>query len=145
MRASPMRNGKPSWALPRTVPRQGNLGDQFPHLSSIPSRVGWLNARPLTAQQVSQRLQDAGYDGDVSIVKDCAYHSAVLTLARTPASSPRRPGGEWGRVPHASDRGARPPLDVLKLELPPGDLSAYPEFDAGIGRGGEPGDDHGHD
>ena len=54
-------------------PRQGNLRDQFPHLSSIPSRVGWLNARPLTAQQVSQRLREAGYDGDVRILKDCVH------------------------------------------------------------------------
>ena len=32
--------------------------------------VGWLDAHPLSAQQVFQRLQDNGYRGGVSIVKD---------------------------------------------------------------------------
>ena len=32
--------------------------------------VGWLDAHPLSAQQVFQRLCEAGYDGGISIVKD---------------------------------------------------------------------------
>jgi hypothetical protein len=32
--------------------------------------VGWLDAHPLSAQQVFQRLCEAGYDGGPSIVKD---------------------------------------------------------------------------
>jgi transposase len=49
--------------------------------------VGWLDAFPLSAQQVFQRLCDAGYTGGVSIVKDYVatirprHREAFLSLA----------------------------------------------------------------
>ena len=35
--------------------------------------VGWLDAHPLTAQQVFQRLRDAGYEGGIRIVTDYVH------------------------------------------------------------------------
>jgi transposase len=49
------------------VPRASKLD---PYKGRI---VGWLDAHPLTAQQVFQRLRDAGYDGGISIVKDYVH------------------------------------------------------------------------
>jgi hypothetical protein len=43
---------------------------------------GWLDAHPLTAQQVFQRLQDAGYDGGISIVKRIMYAPSARGRAR---------------------------------------------------------------
>ena len=52
--------------------------------------VAWLDAHPLSAQQVFQRLCEAGYDGGISIVKDYVHtirrrpRAAFLTLAFAP-------------------------------------------------------------
>ena len=66
--------------------------------------VGWLDAHPLTAQQVFQRLQDAGYPGGISIVKDYVHairprrREAFLTLAFAPGEAAQVDWGEWGTI-----------------------------------------------
>ena len=66
--------------------------------------VGWLDAHPLTAQQVFQRLCDAGYDGGISIVKDYVRtirprpRAAFLTLAFAPGEMAQVDWGEFGTI-----------------------------------------------
>ena len=66
--------------------------------------VGWLDAHPLSAQQVFQRLCEAGYDGGVSIVKDYVRRirprprEAFLTLAFAPGEVAQVDWGEWGSL-----------------------------------------------
>jgi transposase len=66
--------------------------------------VGWLDAHPLTAQQVFQRLRDAGYAGGISIVKDYVRtvrprpREAFLTLAFAPGELAQVDWGEWGSI-----------------------------------------------
>jgi transposase len=66
--------------------------------------VGWLDAHPLSAQQVFQRLRDAGYDGGIGIVKDYVHtvrprpREAFLTLAFAPGEVAQVDWGEWGTI-----------------------------------------------
>jgi transposase len=66
--------------------------------------VAWLDAHPLSAQQVFQRLCEAGYDGGISIVKDYVHtirprpHAAFLTLAFAPGEVAQVDWGEWGSI-----------------------------------------------
>ena len=66
--------------------------------------VGWLDAHPLSAQQVFQRLCEAGYDGGVSIVRDYVRRirprprEAFLTLAFAPGEVAQVDWGEWGSI-----------------------------------------------
>jgi transposase len=66
--------------------------------------VGWLDAHPLTAQQVFQRLRDAGYESGISIVKDYVRavrprpREAFLTLAFAPGELAQVDWGEWGTI-----------------------------------------------
>ena len=66
--------------------------------------VGWLDAHPLTAQQVFQRLRDAGYQGGISIVKDYVHtirprrREAFLTLAFAPGEAAQVDWGEYGTL-----------------------------------------------
>ena len=66
--------------------------------------VGWLDAHPFTAQQVFQRLLDAGYTGGISIVKDYVHtirprrREAFLTLAFAPGEVAQVDWGEWGTI-----------------------------------------------
>lgn len=66
--------------------------------------VGWLDAHPLSAQQVFQRLKDAGYQGGVSIVKDYVQtirprrREAFLTLAFAPGELAQVDWGEFGSI-----------------------------------------------
>ena len=66
--------------------------------------VGWLDAHPLSAQQVFQRLQEAGYQGGVSIVKDYVHairpprREAFLTLAFAPGEAVQVDWGAWGSI-----------------------------------------------
>jgi transposase len=66
--------------------------------------VGWLEAHPLTAQQVFQRLGEAGYDGGISIVKDYVHtirprpREAFLTLAFAPGELAQVDWGEFGTI-----------------------------------------------
>jgi len=66
--------------------------------------VGWLDAHPLTAQQVFQRLCDAGFKGGISIVKDYVrairppVREAFLTLAFAPGEAAQVDWGEYGTI-----------------------------------------------
>jgi transposase len=66
--------------------------------------VGWLDAHPLSAQQVFQRLCEAGYEGGISIVKDYVRtirprpRAAFLTLAFAPGEVAQVDWGEWGSI-----------------------------------------------
>ena len=66
--------------------------------------VGWLDAHPLSAQQVFQRLREAGYDGGISRVKDYVHtirprpREAFLTLAFAPGEVAQVDWGEWGTI-----------------------------------------------
>lgn len=66
--------------------------------------VGWLDAHPLSAQQVFQRLTDAGYGGGISIVKDYVRiirprpREAFLTLAFAPGEAAQVDWGEFGTI-----------------------------------------------
>jgi len=81
-----------------TVPRPSKLD---PFKGRI---VGWLDAHPLSAQQVFQRLCEAGYAGGVSIVKDYVRRirprprEAFLTLAFAPGEVAQMDWGEWGSI-----------------------------------------------
>lgn len=66
--------------------------------------VAWLDAHPLTAQQVFQRLREAGYRGGISIVKDYVRsirpptRQAFLTLAFAPGDVAQVDWGERGAI-----------------------------------------------
>ena len=66
--------------------------------------VGWLDAQPLSAQQVYQRLCAAGYTEDVSIVKDYVRRirprprEAFLTLAFAPGELAQVDWGDAGTI-----------------------------------------------
>lgn len=66
--------------------------------------VRWIEAHPLTAQQVFQRLTDEGYVGGISIVKDYVHkirpprREAFLTLAFAPGEVAQVDWGEWGSI-----------------------------------------------
>ena len=66
--------------------------------------VGWLDAQPLSAQQVYQRLCAAGYTGGVSIVKDYVRRirprprEAFLTLAFAPGEVAQVDWGDGGTI-----------------------------------------------
>jgi len=66
--------------------------------------VGWLDAYPLTTQQVFQRLCDAGFNGGISIVKDYVrairppIREAFLTLAFAPGEAAQVDWGEYGTI-----------------------------------------------
>jgi transposase len=66
--------------------------------------VGWLDAHPLSAQQVFQRLCEAGYTGGIGIVKDYVHRirprprEAFLTLAFAPGEVAQVDWGEWGSI-----------------------------------------------
>ena len=66
--------------------------------------MGWLDAHPLSAQQVFQRLCEAGYDGGPSIVKAYVHRirprprAAFLTLAFAPGEVAQVDWGEWGSI-----------------------------------------------
>lgn len=66
--------------------------------------VGWLDAHPLSAQQVFQRLQDNGFRGGISIVKDYVAtirprtREAFLTLAFAPGDVAQVDWGEYGTI-----------------------------------------------
>lgn len=84
---------------PRTSPPRASKLDAFKGRI-----VGWLDAHPLTAQQVFQRLRDAGYAGGISIVKDYIRiirpptRAAFLTLAFAPGEVAQIDWGEWGTI-----------------------------------------------
>lgn len=64
----------------------------------------WLDTHPYTAQQVYQRLREAGYAGGVSIVKDYVHairpqpRPAFLKLDFAPGECAQVDWGEWGTI-----------------------------------------------
>ena len=66
--------------------------------------VRWLEAHPLSAQQVFQRLRDEGYGGGISIVKDYVRairprpREAFLSLAFAPGEAAQVDWGEFGTI-----------------------------------------------
>ena len=90
-------NGRPY--APRQAVRRSSLLDPFKGRI-----VGWLDAHPLSAQQVFQRLCDNGYGGGISIVKDYVRtvrprpREAFLTLAFAPGEAAQVDWGEFGTI-----------------------------------------------
>jgi len=84
---------------PRQTARRGSKLDPFKGRI-----VRWLEAHPLTAQQVFQRLCDEGYGGGISIVKDYVRfirprpREAFLTLAFAPGEAAQADWGEFGTI-----------------------------------------------
>jgi transposase len=66
--------------------------------------VAWLDAHPLSAQQVFQRLIEAGFEGGISIVKEYVHtirprpREAFLTLAFAPGEAAQVDWGEFGTI-----------------------------------------------
>ena len=70
----------------------------------------WLEAHPYSAQQVFQRLREAGYDGGLTIVKDDVHWvrprraAAFLTLTFAPGECAQVDWGCYGSVPVGTTR-----------------------------------------
>lgn len=81
-----------------TVPRASKLDA---YKSQI---VRWLDVHPYSAQQIFQRLREAGFSGGVSIVKDYVQrirprrHEAFLTLDFAPGECAQVDWGEFGTI-----------------------------------------------
>jgi len=69
-----------------------------------PQIVRWLDAHPYSAQQIFQRLCQAGFDGGISIVKDYVHRirprhqEAFLKLDFAPGEAAQLDWGEWGTI-----------------------------------------------
>jgi transposase len=69
-----------------------------------PDIVRWLEAHPLSAAQILQRLREAGYPGGYTIVKDYVRRvrprraPAFLTLAFAPGEAAQVDWGEYGSI-----------------------------------------------
>ena len=98
---------------PRTVAKWAGV-EQFRPRAGIP-RVGkldafkgqivrWLDAHPYSAQQIFQRLREAGYDGGVTIVKDYVHRirprhpAAFLKLDFAAGECAQVDWGEFGSI-----------------------------------------------
>jgi transposase len=72
--------------------------------------VRWLDAHPYSAQQIFQRLGEAGYGGGISIVKDYVHRirprhqEAFLTLDFAAGEAAQVDWGEWGTIGVGSTR-----------------------------------------
>ena len=66
--------------------------------------VRWLDTHPYSAQQIYQRLREAGYPGGRTIVKDYVQRirpqppAAFLTLSFAPGEAAQVDWGEWGSI-----------------------------------------------
>src|SRR5674536_95072 len=66
--------------------------------------VRWLDAHPYSAQQIFQRLREAGFDGGVTIVKDYVHRiwprhqEAFLKLDFAPGEAAQVDWGEYGTI-----------------------------------------------
>ncbi len=85
------------------TPRQGNARASL--LDPFKGRIArWLELHPLSAQQVFQRLNEAGFKGGISIVKDYVREirpqprEAFLTLAFAPGEAAQVDWGEFGGI-----------------------------------------------
>jgi len=72
--------------------------------------VRWLDTYPYSAQQIFQRLVEAGYDGGISIVKDYVHRirprhqEAFLKLDFAAGECAQVDWGEWGTIGVGSTR-----------------------------------------
>ena len=72
--------------------------------------VRWLDAHPYSAQQIYQRLCEAGYQGGRTVVKDYVQRirprpaQAFLKLDFTPGEAAQVDWGEWGSIAVGSTR-----------------------------------------
>jgi len=72
--------------------------------------VRWLDTHPYSAQQIFQRLGEAGYEGGISIVKDYVHHirprhqEAFLKLDFAAGEAAQVDWGEWGTIGVGSTR-----------------------------------------
>ena len=72
--------------------------------------VRWLDAHPYSAQQIFQRLGEAGYVGGISIVKDYVHRirprhqEAFLKLDFAAGEAAQIDWGEWGPIAVGSTR-----------------------------------------
>jgi transposase len=70
----------------------------------------WLETHPFSAQQIFQRLQEVGFDGGITIVKDYVRTvrprraPAFLTLTFAPGECAQVDWGEYGSVPVGQTR-----------------------------------------
>ena len=103
----------------RTVARWASV-EQFhpragvPRLSKLDTYKGqivrWLDTHPYSAQQIFQRLREAGYEGGVTIVKDYVHRirprpqEAFLKLEFTAGESAQVDWGEYGSIAVGSTR-----------------------------------------
>jgi len=104
---------------PRTVTKWAGA-DQFraragtPRASKLDAFKGqivrWLDAHPYSAQQIFQRLGEAGYEGGISIVKDYVHRirprhqEAFLKLDFAAGECAQVDWGEWGTIGVGSTR-----------------------------------------
>jgi transposase len=83
----------------RPAPRRASGLDPYKALI-----VRWLDAHPLSAQQVFQRLREAGYGGGISILKDYIrqirppQHKAFLKLSFASGEAAQVDWGEYGTI-----------------------------------------------
>ena len=72
--------------------------------------VRWIDAHPYSAQQIFQRLGEAGFEGGISIVKDYVHRirprhqEAFLKLDFAPGECAQVDWGEWGTIGVGSTR-----------------------------------------
>ena len=104
---------------PRTVAKWAGV-DQFRARAGVvraskldafkPQIVRWLDAHPYSAQQIFQRLGEAGFDGGISIVKDYVHRirprhqAAFLRLDFAAGECAQVDWGEWGTIGVGSTR-----------------------------------------
>ncbi len=91
-------------AEPRYRPRTN--GPRASKLDPFKAQIRqWLEAHPYSAQQVFQRLREAGFDGGLTIVKDYVHTirprraPAYLTLTFAPGECAQIDWGVYGSVP----------------------------------------------
>jgi len=104
---------------PRTVAKWADV-DQFRARAGVPRAskldafkgqiVRWLDTHPYSAQQIFQRLGEAGYEGGISIVKDYVHRirprhqEAFLKLDFAAGEAAQVDWGEWGTIGVGSTR-----------------------------------------
>ena len=103
----------------RTVAKWASV-EQFhpragvPHVSKLDAYKGqvvrWLDAHPYSAQQIFQRLREAGYEGGITIVKDYVHRirprhqEAFLKLDFAAGECAQVDWGEYGSIAVGSTR-----------------------------------------
>ena len=104
---------------PRTVAKWARV-EQFrpragvPRVSKLDAYKGqivrWLDAHPYSAQQIFQRLGEAGFEGGITIVKDYVHRirphhpAAFLKLDFAAGECAQVDWGEWGTIAVGSTR-----------------------------------------